>query len=98
MWAGNRLGIKERFYLIIKEAVNLLSEYIEIPEINILLGEVNLIDKVIMINDLMESLPHEIERYGITEGERPAEELKEELKNILKPIDLKNLKPSQEAT
>ncbi len=89
-------GIKECF--VIKEAVNLLSEYIEIPEINILLGEVNLIDKVIMINDLMEILPHEIQRYGIIEGERPAEELKEELKNILKPIDLKNLKPSKEAT
>jgi len=89
------LAIKECF--AIKEAFNLYSIYVDIPEINILLGNVGLINQVITLNDTMKELPTCIERYGNIEGERPAEELIKELKDLLKPIDTTTLKPTKEA-
>jgi len=82
-------GIKES--LVIKETLKLLAEYIDIPEIEIMLGEVTLIDNVYFINNLMQNIPDFIFRYG------GASELREKTKELLKLIDLKELRPSPEA-
>ncbi len=82
-------GVKES--LVIKETLKLLSEYIDIPEIEIMVGEVTLIDNIILLNDVMESIQEVIFRPG------DASELKKELKEVLKPIKTEDLKPTPEA-
>lgn len=82
-------GVKES--LVIKETLKLLSEYIDIPEIEIMVGEVTLIDNIIHLNDVMESIQEVIFRPGC------ASELKKELKEVLKPIKTEDLKPTPEA-
>lgn len=82
-------GVKES--LVIKETVKLIAEYIDIPEIEVLVGEVTLINNIVHLNDIMENIPDFIFRYS------GADELREKIKELLKPIKTKDLKPTPEA-
>ncbi|AET66372.1 hypothetical protein Desor_0682 [Desulfosporosinus orientis DSM 765] len=84
--------------LIYIETVNLFADYIGLPEINNILGEVN-IEDIARVNSLMEIIPkYCIKRYGNTANERPEMVLRADLKELLKPINIEALRPTMEAT
>jgi len=91
-------ALKECF--VLQEAIRLFAEYTNIPEITVVVDDAA-IDRMIYLvegfNALMVDMPFGIGRYGFIDNERPVDELKAELADIFKPIDIDALKPSQQA-
>lgn len=76
-------------------ALVLMGELINIPEVHFLIEGVPAW-RLQFINNLMEIVPPSIS-YWRPPGGRPAEELKTELRGLLKPIDIKEVAPTAEA-
>ena len=77
-------------------AMSIIGDFIGVEDLAILIGRVNE-DQIAALNHTMEFLPEDIVRYGAGENERPADEVKAELKELLQPIKIKDLIPSPEA-
>lgn len=77
-------------------AMSIIGDFIGVEDLGILIGNVNE-DQIAALNNVMLSLPEDIVRYGAGENERPANDVKAELKELLKPIKIKDLLPSSES-
>lgn len=82
--------------LVIKAAVGLMGKFVGVPEVESLVGEVNL-NQTETLNEAMCRLPELIIRRGVFPGERPAGELKAELAEVLVPLPTDQLKPTAAA-
>ena len=82
--------------LVVKTAVDLAARFLGVPELEYLVGEVDLLSAEIL-NRNMAELPGLIGRRGFFPDERPEDELRAELGDLLRPIDVKKLKPTAQA-
>ena len=82
--------------LVVKVAVDLIARFLEVPELGNLVGEVDLAPAE-NLNRVMADLPGLIRRRGFFSDERPEAELRAELAEVLRPIDVKKLKPTAQA-
>jgi len=82
--------------LVIKAAVEITGLFLEVPELSRLVGEVDL-EPVANLNLIMAEIPGLICRRDLFPGERPEEELRAELAELLRPLDVKKLKPTAKA-
>jgi hypothetical protein len=83
--------IKEsiRFCLAVEEALNIIAERIELPEINLLLLGFPK-DKIKLLNDLISDLPFSIHRPGLE-----LEDVEKLIAELITPIRINNLKPDK---
>lgn len=81
--------------LIIKATFDLIGDFINIPEVSILLNEITFNREVDYLNFITEIVIENLIRYGKYKDERPADELKEELKELLINIDIAELQPKE---
>lgn len=80
---------------IIKATFDLIGDFINIPEVSILLNEITFNREVDYLNFITKTVIDNLIRYGKYKDERPAEELKEELKELFINIDIAELQPKE---
>lgn len=81
--------------LRLRETYNIVGDFIGIPEINILLEPVTFTNEINYLNFITERIPEDLIRYGKYPDERPADELKEELKELFIQIKVDELSPKE---
>jgi len=81
--------------LIIKTTFDLIGDFINIPEVSILLNEITFNREVGYLNFITEIVIENLIRYGKYKDERPEDELKEELKELFINIDIAELQPKE---
>jgi hypothetical protein len=83
--------IKEsiRFCLAVEEAINIIAERIDLPEINLLLLGFPK-DKITLLKDLINDLPFSIHRPGLE-----LEDIERLVADLITPIRINELKPDK---
>ena len=89
--ASYRAALKEA--LVIKAAFEIFAKFLDVAELADMLREPDL-EQVRVVNEIMADTPGMIVRRGLDPDERPEAELRAELAELLRPISLKNLRPS----
>lgn len=85
-----------RHSLAIVQAFRLIGEFIKIPEISMLVEPITIHANVEYLNILVMNIIQAIERYEKTPNERPAEELKQEIEELLPYLEVDKLEPKEE--
>lgn len=77
-------------------AISIIKEKLDIDGLEIFYGDIEQRkDMIAILNDLFEQF-HDITRIGKVPNEKPTEELNAELRELLKPINIAELRPSKE--
>lgn len=100
---NKEIVISEYEYLIsnikqalrLRETYDIIGDFIGIPEINILLEPVTFTNEINYLNFITERIPEDLIRYGKYPDERPADELKEELKELFIQVKVDELSPKE---
>jgi len=81
---------------IVRATFNIIGKFINIP-VEQLLNPITFKDNINYLNFIISSTLEDLGRYDIYPNERPAEELKKELQELLIELDIDKYKPSKEA-
>lgn len=92
--ANYRTALKEA--LIIRATVDIAAHFLEMPDLTYLVDDVDL-SQIDQLNQLMIELPQAICRRGLRPDEKSEQELQNDLREVLRPIDIKSLKPTAKA-
>ena len=86
------LKLNYKYAYAMKEAIKIIGNFIGVRDINILLGDIKE-SEITSLNMAMEHLTEEITRRNPEEGEMTETEIINQLKELLQPIRIKDLKP-----
>jgi len=80
-----------KYTYVMKEALNIIGDFINVKEIDILIGDINE-GEITHLNFLSDSLIDSIDRFDIDENER----LQTQLRELLPPVNIDDLRPLPE--
>lgn len=98
LFASLESALRECYALL--EGMNLIAERVEVPELKRYIQEQPPEEDVSLLNRLMEDVPGQIvrfNRYRLGVDENETQRLREQVRQLLPPVDLDSLKPAAEA-
>lgn len=78
----------------IATALQLIGEFIGVSSVSMLVSKVDT-TRVDIMNNLMEDIPNHVYRYGLYPDERPQDMLRDQLRSVLRPVDVEALMPTK---